>query len=161
MSAVPHLRVVTEDGEVLDECPGCKHREDVVAGLERDIRGWAARYQELKRDKDREARESDLWDDAERLFKLWRRATGRKRCRFSTDRFYLVEPFLRRDGFERCAQAVIGRAFEHYTVQRKNGTTKRFHEWERIFDSRGEFEESANRIPKDWRERLEKWDVAT
>lgn len=161
MEAVPHLRLVnTETGEVVEgeQCPECQHKDDVIAGLERDIRGWAARYRELRRDLEQEARQSDLWPLGERLFVIWQRLTGRRRAKFSYDRFRLVEPFLRKDGFELCAMAIVGRVFDHHTVTRRNGTTKHFYEWERIFKNRGEFEDSANRRPADWQERLAKVD---
>ena len=48
-----HLKVVEFDdnGEVhAPDCPTCAKKNDEIAGLERDIRGWAVRYAELKRE---------------------------------------------------------------------------------------------------------------
>lgn len=158
--APPGQRTIdTATGEVTQECPTCAElaknvarQEAEIAGLQRDIRGWAYRYDQLRRDLEAEAREHDLYDTALDLFAYWREATGRKGCRFSADRFYMVLPYLQKDGVERCQQAIDGRVADHYTAQRKNGSTIHYHEWERIFGKRrSDFEESCNRAPIPYR----------
>lgn len=172
MEAARHLHLIDpESGEVFPqkECPGCAEREILVQKLERRIRGLDLQIDNLKRDHDAEVRASGLWPVGVRLFGIWRGATGQKRCKFSAVRFDLVEPFL--DGFDRrrhqsistevgppthpleqCAAAIIGRVTDHFVTRRSNGTPKHFWEWERIFASRGEWEESMARRPRNWRE---------
>ena len=167
------LRAVPSPGELPEDGPQTfaealyevSRLEDIAQGLERKIRGLILENANLRREAEVQARNSPLWGEAEALFGVWKEATGRKRCRFSVDRFQLVEGFLHSDGYERCAQAIIGRAFDHFENTRKNGSTVHYHEWERIFGGqanstkphRGAFEESANRAPSDWRERLQGW----
>jgi hypothetical protein len=167
MSAQPvqHLHIIDgATGEALDECPGCRARDDVITGLERDIRGWAMRYQDLKRDREKEAREDPRWPDAVRLFRLYCRLTGKggkpRKLTWTVERFWLCEPFLRKHGIGMCERAIVGRVFDHYSAKRKNGSTIRYFEWERIFANAKEFEESANRAPKDFVSELEAEDEA-
>lgn len=142
--------------------------EDTIAGLEHTIRSQGATITKLKRNREAEAKAHVLWPQAERCFVIWRKLTGRTgKTRFRADRFFLIEPFLRggeaddlslepgppANPFEECVAAVVGRAFNHFTDRRPNGTTKHFNEWERIFKNSGEFEDSQARRPKDWRER--------
>ena len=167
LRAVPSPDTIPEDGPQTMGAALAKidHLEDIAQGLERKIRGLILENAGLRREAEVAARNSPLWDEAEALFGVWKRATGRTRCRFSVERFQLVEGFLHADGYETCARAVVGRVFDHFENTRKNGTTVHYHEWERIFGGqanatkphRGAFEESANRAPSDWRQRLEGW----
>src|SRR5690349_2764270 len=105
MEAARHLHLVDEDGVVIeDACPGCAQREDVIKGLERDIRGWAARYAELKRDKLAEAEGSPEWPVAVRLFAYWQETTGHMRSGWTLDRFQLVESFLKNKTYGKTIQ---------------------------------------------------------
>jgi hypothetical protein len=146
-----HIQVVdTRTGEMLEEHPLCKVLEDQIAGLQRDVRGWAARYAELKRDKSQAAKQHPLYPDAEIAFKHWQAACNHKRSQFTADRFWLVQPFLDNPkyGLKIVMQAIEGAAFDAYEVRRKNGSTKRFDEWERIFANTGSIEDYANRAPR-------------
>jgi hypothetical protein len=161
-----HLRVVdTQTGETYDEHPELKAKDDEIRGLQRALAAESRRYENLRRDKDAEAREHQWWEKVQDLFKVWQQLTGHTRCEFDGTRFWLVEPFLRRKkyGYEICVRAVAGRIYDHYSTPRKNGSVKHYWEWERIFKDSGELEESANRAPKGWRDDpvfasvLEKW----
>lgn len=133
-------------------------REDVIAGLQRDIRGWAQRYRELERDRDVEAREHELWPVGESIFRDWRKRCRHPRSVWTTDRFWLIQPFLTNgkygkelsDRIALCRRAVAGAEFDAFEVRRKNGSSKRFDEWERIFESAGKVEEFCNRAPIGW-----------
>lgn len=149
-----HLRVVTEDGELLDGCPACAEHEDTIAGLERTIRSQAGTIARLSRNRRAEAEAHADWPVVEQLFVVWQKLAGKPRCAFDWKRFELAQPFLSKDGYEVCLQAIVGRTFDCYVTKRKNGTSKAFNEWERIFADRGEFEDSANRRPDDWRDRV-------
>jgi hypothetical protein len=206
VSARPELRVIEDpltgfDGELtaenLDLLAGrvqelhaerralqvqLQHSKDTVEGHERTMRSQSATITELTRDRDAEARGSELWPVAERLFAIWLAATGNRnpRSKLTTDRFELVRPFLRgaegdeisydpaagppRNRLEECAAAIVGRVFDHYSVTRPNGSTKHFWEWNRIFgdgrrrSSADNFEDSRDRRPRNWRERLRELD---
>jgi hypothetical protein len=172
MSAQParHLRVVdTDTGEALDEHPEIEALQVIIKGLERDVRTWIKRYDELKRDKEAEAREDNLWPVAVRIFQAWQKSTaqvrreaGEKRSAtmrensvFDAERFFLVRPYLKNKnhGPEYVLRAVAGIAFDHWAPRRANGSRKRYDEWERVFKNVGEFEERAASAPRDWRER--------
>jgi hypothetical protein len=138
--------------------------EDEIAGLQRDVRGWAARHAELKRDKDAEAEESPVWPAALRVFKYWRTACKHPRSEFTLDRFEMIRPHLEKlaapgkdrstDAAERlahaeavCKLAVDGIAFDPYISVRKNGTKKRNDGWHLCFGTRDQFENRCNAAP--------------
>jgi hypothetical protein len=152
-----HLYVIDADThEKLDEHPEIEALQVVIKGLERDVRTWIKRYDELKRDKEQEAREDALWPQAVRVFQAWQAATGHQRSVFNADRFFLIQPFLKNTkqyGPEICLRAVAGIAYDCFSVKRKNGSVRKFDEWERCFKDARELEERANAAPRDWRER--------
>lgn len=162
---VRHLRVVEHDehGQVIEPgCPECLRRIDTIAGLERDIRGWTVRHEQLKRDRIAEAEEHPCWEAGIWLFKYWQRHCNHPRSRWAADRFWLVQPFLelKRWGptlkarVGRCCLAVDGAEFDAWTVQRKNGAVKRFDEFDRIFATTGSYEEFQKRAPDSAKERF-------
>ena len=164
------LQLVSEtSGEYLDfdalraEVQGL---QDKLKGAERDLNGWRVRYQELKRDREKDARADALWPQGTELFRLYCRLTGKegkpRKLTWSAERFELVRPLLAKHGTELCVRAIVGRVADHFTSQRANGSTIHYHEWERIFGSKGQgqtcasnYEESANRAPTDWKARAE------
>jgi hypothetical protein len=137
--------------------------EDEVAGLQRDVRGWAARYGDLKRNKDAEAEKSEVWPAAVRVFEYWRVKTGRsKRTIFTLDRFELVRPWLEKLGNPKaspdvrlteaealCKLAVDGIAFDHYVEQAKNGTQRHHTGFHLIFKEADQFEKRCNSAPRE------------
>lgn len=157
MSAQParHLRVVDETGQVLDEHPEIADLQGVVKGLESDVRKWITKYNDLLRDKEAEAQASQHWPLAVIIFKTWRKATGHKRSGFTADRFFLIEPFLKKSkvyGPTMCLRSVAGIAYDHYSSTRRNGSIQHFDEWERCFRDAGQIERFANAAPSGWRE---------
>jgi hypothetical protein len=160
MSA-PNLKLVinAETGEVVEpDCPECRRHLDEISGLERDLRGWAVRYAQLKRDKDTDAREHPMWPVGERIFREWRSVCRHPRSPWTPDRFWVIEPFLTNAKYGQeveqrvalCRRAVAGAAFDAFEVKRKNGTVKRFDEWARVFKDSSNFEDFCNRAPKGW-----------
>lgn len=180
--ARPALSLVdTETGELPDDAPSyaealgiVAEQEDTIAGLESEIRSLAAKLTRARRNREMEAKGHDLWPVAERLFDIWKHATGNRnsRSKLTADRFEMVYPFLDgaetdvitfepgppRNALEDCAAAIIGRTTYPFTTTRENGTTKKFHEWNRIFKSADEKDDSAARRPKNWRELLRAYD---
>jgi hypothetical protein len=164
---VPLIVVNPETGERMGMLADHTQRlEDEIAGLQRDIRGWAARYGDLRRDKDAEAKESPVWPAAVRVFEYWRRQTGKtKRTVFTLDRFELVRPWLEKLGDPKaepakrleeaealCKLAVDGIAFDHYVEKAKNGTDRHHVGFHLIFKEADQFEKRCNSAP---RERLD------
>lgn len=123
--------------------------EDVIAGLQRDIRSWSMRYADLKRDRDISAKTHPRYEDAKLAFKHWQHACNHKRSPFTSDRFFAVLPFLENPkyGLKLVNRAIDGAAFDAFEVRRRNGSMKRFDEWERIFKNAGNFEEFCNKAP--------------
>lgn len=171
MSADPqrHLQVVvdTGTGEILhsvdgeNACPQCAEHLETIAALETEKRGWRTRYQNLKRDKDAEARNHKLFPQAQEVFDYWRKATSKRvgadgekiprRSKFTPARFRQVEPFLREYGVEACLLAIDGAAFDPYITQHKNGTKNVHDDFGLIFrESEPEkFERFCNKAPLD------------
>jgi len=144
------MLVHPETGELVEPpaCPDCKEKEDVIAGLQRDIRGWSARYAELCRDLNADARTHPEWDTVTRIVGKWRRACRHPKSQMTADRFWLILPFLERHGEDLIDRAIAGAAFDPMTKPRKNGSVQRFDSLELIFRSEGHFESMVNRAPR-------------
>lgn len=134
-------------GEVVEGCRTCAEYLDQIAGLERDLRAWRARYADAVRDREREAREHPVYPHMEAIFAYWRNATGHTRSKYTAERFWLALPFLEKYGFERVLAAIDGAGFDPYITTRKNGTKKHHNGWELIFRSEDKFEEFERRVP--------------
>jgi len=151
---------VSEDGRyiLVDAATGqeiertdvtCGQLEDQITGLQRDVRAWSMRYGELKRDKDIAAKHHPLYGDGELAFRHWKAACNHKRSPFTSDRFWLVLPFLenKKYGLKLVLRAIEGAEHDAFEVTRRNGSIRRFDEWERIFKNAGSFEEFCNKAP--------------
>lgn len=147
--ARPVLRVVDENGELHDDCPGCAALADQLKGAERDINAWRLRYADLVRDAEAEAKADPLWDDCRALFDHWRETCRHPRARFTLDRFNLLRPWLKRYGPDDCRRAVDGAAFDAFETKRKNGSVKRHDGLGLIFRDAEHFEDFANRAPRE------------
>lgn len=163
------LRLVDADGVVQEETHAdlltrlneeIGRLEDQLAGAEREVRAWRARYADAMRDKEQEARKHPLWPKAEDLFGEWQRLTGHTRSKWTPDRFEKVRPYLKSDGYDLCLLAIHGAAFDPYTKARANGSMKRFDDWALIWRDRDKFEEFCSRAPvealREYREKQQK-----
>lgn len=165
----PLIVVNTATGQQLGTLDDhAQHFKDQIDGLERDIRGWRTRFANLKRDKDVEAREHELWPEAIKLFALWKKECKHGRSAFTQDRFWLALPFLgpqpeallaaaRRLGLDEAAEpygpvicklAIEGAAYDPYVTTRRNGSKQRHDGWDLIFRGAAKVEEFACRAPK-------------
>jgi hypothetical protein len=164
----PNLRVVTDTGELLDEHPEVIRLQDEIKGLQRALASESRALEQLRRDKAAEAAAHQLWPKALDVYRCWQALTNHPRATWpgrGGDRFWAIEPFLvkKEYGLEVCLRAVVGIAYDHYSVKRRNGSWRRFNEWERVFKDTASFEERANAAPKMWRELpevvavLERW----
>jgi hypothetical protein len=131
-----HIQIIdTRTGEVLEKHPEVQMLEDQVAGLQRDVRGWASRYALLKRDKDLAARNHELYPDTELAFNEWKLKCNHKNSPFTADRFWVALPFMENPkyGLKMVLRAIEGMAYDAYSVERRNGSPKVFNEWWRLF----------------------------
>lgn len=156
-----------------------KRLTDELNGAEKDIRAWRVRYADLERDKERDAKASPLWPVCERVFVVWRDATGRdkKRTKFRLDRFELIRRFLKDLGedeipevsydretgppqnlLEECFAAVLGLAYDCFEDTNKNGKPVRYNDLKHAFGDSKLFEAKREKRPRDWRARLRKLD---
>lgn len=164
----PHLRAVVEGetdrrvfriidpdtGEHEDHvggCPECRANDDYIAGLHRDVKAEHLRYENLKRDKEREAKESPYWPFVHRLFKYWLKACGKSsRYQFKTDRFDLALEHVRHDPLL-CVQGIAGAAFDPwYPPPGKNGKSRPQNGWHHIFKNSERLQDFADRVPEGW-----------
>lgn len=161
MSAQPKPSLVlidSEDGTIKAPCQRCPELEreiqgleDVITGLQRDIRGWSARHEELKRDKAQAAKHHEHYSEIEIVFKEWKRLCRHPRSPFTADRFWLALPYFENPkyGMKMMIRAVEGAAYDPFEPTRKNGTKKRLDEWSRIFKDADTFEDFCNRAPRE------------
>jgi hypothetical protein len=149
MSAVRHLRIIDENGEIPQDAPNVQILIDEIAGLNTDIRAWRTRYAKLKREEEQRAEESPLWLAAEELFALWKRVCKHPRSQFGADRFLMVESILGQYGKDMCEKAILGAAYQPYETTRRNGSVKRHDDWGLIFKNRDKTEEFVNRAPRE------------
>jgi hypothetical protein len=168
MSAQPQPSLVlidSENGEIKAPCQRCpeldkevrylteenQRLEDAINGLQRDIRGWTHRFNELKRDKVQGAKHHEHYSEVEIAFREWQRLCNHPRSPYTADRFWIALPFYENPkyGLKLMIRAVKGAAYDAFEVERKNGSKKRFDEWERIFKDAGSFEDFCNRAPRE------------
>lgn len=149
----PHLRVVDEQGVARDLDAYVRELEDHISGLQRDIKAEHMRYENLKRDLAREAREHELFPLAQRCFCYWKRMCSHPRSAFTPERFWAVQPFLSDPeyGLEPVLRAIAGARHDPYETKRKNGSTKVHNGWGLIFRDADRFEEFRERAPSGWK----------
>ncbi len=145
----PTLHVVdTATGELrAPDCEQCRVLADQLAGAEKEVRRLRAENQALLRDVEADAREHPLWSEARALFDYWRGRCHRGKARFDAKRFYLVLPFIEKDGVPMCRRAIDGAAYDCFTTRRRNGAVKHHDGWELIFRDRGHFDDFCERAP--------------
>lgn len=151
------LIVSGSTGEVLGSgCEHCQDKDDEIKGLNRDLRGWMIRHENLKRDKEAEARADGMWQTAQRLFEHWKRKTGHTRSPFTATRFYECVPYLRdpKYGPEKVERAIVGLVHDPWVTVRRNGTRNNHDGWDRLFKSSDAFEEWNRCAPLDWKSEL-------
>lgn len=145
----PHLHVVnTDTGEVHEGCPSCDALKDQLAGANKDIAAWRARYAMLKREKDAQARDHEHWPAIQALFDEWRVECNHPRSKFTPDDFWLCLPFFEEHGAHLCRLAVLGAKFDAFKTRRRNGSVKRHDDWTLVFKNRQKFEDFCNRAPR-------------
>lgn len=143
----PLLRVVDEQGEVHDGCPGCDEAERTLVQYEKDLRILKAKITKLERDTEVDARKDPLWDEGEGVFQWFALACNHEGQRFEAEEFYLIKPHLKRVGPIGCLQAICGAAYDPGTKELKNGRLKRYDDFGLIFRSKEKLESFQERVP--------------
>lgn len=141
------LRLVdVETGEITEHgCPHCAESAAQIAGLETEVRAWRSRYAKLDRDRKLEAENHTLWGLAIALFNEWRMATGHDRSAWTSDRFWICQPYLEREKFTACRFAVWGIAAHPNRKQITPDYYEVYDSFELVFRSQDTFERYANR----------------
>ncbi len=146
------------EGEVCDEClPILVALQDEVAGLQQTIRSQGGLLGKYARENDDDLRRHAEWERGRRLFKVWQRATGKTRSRWSINRFKAAKPFLETYEDELILRAIEGIAYDPMVASepRKNGTGRDvFNDWETLFKSDAAFERYCNKAPRTWKDDL-------
>ena len=144
------------DGEICSDCqPLLTRLADENAGLQETIRRQAAALGKARReDPDKKLREHAEWDRARRLFRVWQRATGHVRSKWTTQRFKQCLPYLSEYEDETILRAIEGIAYDPFSTTRANGTKQRHDRWDLLFKTSDSLEEFANRAPVEWRNNL-------
>jgi hypothetical protein len=133
-------------------CPNCEAAHRDVESLEVELRLKRRKITELEADHVRRAEDHELWGPARELYAHFTIVCDKRRSPWTSDRFWQVEPFLRRKqyGFEMCRRAIDGAATQSWVTERTNGTFKRHCDWAKIFESADSIEEYCNRAPRGW-----------
>lgn len=147
MGQPARLRVVDEHGELHDlgECATCRE-------WQRKYQGVLLQLAQLRADKEAEAQAHQLWPQALKLFEWWRWRTNRDgRSRWTADRFWIVEPFLRREGYRDCWDALRGLTSSAYHMKLGRYADRegaKYDEFERPFKDQRTFERFREMIPR-------------
>jgi hypothetical protein len=137
-------------GEVHNECPACAETQATLKELTRKYHGALAQIGRMRADKEAEARQHELWPLAVNLFRLWQQEGDHPRARFTPERFWLLEPYLRREGYEDCVCAVRGCLASDFHTKRGRYATRdgtRHDALELIFRDQAHFERFRDMAP--------------
>lgn len=141
-------------GEICDDCrPLFERLHDRNVGLEVTLRSQAGIIGRNKREDD-DLSSHVFWDRAQRLFKVWQRATGHTKSRWSKARFRECVETLETYEDEVILRAIEGLAFDPWITRRKNGTEQRHDGWHLLWKESTSIEEYANKAPMEWRGNL-------
>jgi hypothetical protein len=147
-------------GEICEDClPLLAALRDENAGLQETIRRQAGALGKARRlDPDKKLREHAEWDRAQRLFKIWRHATGHTRSRFTILRFKQALPFLQEYEDEILVRAILGLAYNPAKSKPdEDGVREKYDWWQTLFNEEksDNIERYANKAPRNWGDTLE------
>lgn len=147
-STPPVLRLVTDDGEIID-AESVQLLRDQIAGLEAENRSWHYKYAQLARDREAEALEDPLWPKAMEIFDRWRAVCNHRGAQWTHDRFEMVKPYLKsHPPIAIHFAAVEGIHLDHAVKTRANGSTKHHDDWHILYRDTDRFEEAINSAPR-------------
>lgn len=118
--------------------------------LIRKFKGQSRELGELRRDRDREAREHEAWPTLVKLHKYWRQQTGHTRVTFTPASFWVALPQLKNWGLGNLAAGVAGIAHDPNRRQLKNGKWETYDDWETLMRNQGNVRRYIGRRPEGW-----------
>jgi len=145
-----HLRIIDEQGEILDQCPECNGKDHELRELQRKMKGMARELGELRAERNREALEHKAWPFLVRLFQLWQQECKHPRSRWSPTRFWAALHLFDTWGPANFAAAIAGIAYQPNARQLKNGKWEIYDSWELLTRDNGTFERYMKRRPRGW-----------
>ncbi len=139
------LRVVDDQGQVHDSCPGCVKLEHEITVLQKKMRGMARELGEALADRQAEAEADELWPLALRVFRYHQALCRHPRAQWTAERFAMLRKVLASpDGLEGALRAIAGCWGDAW--RRERGLTM----FEDIFESRKKFERCLAACPNSW-----------
>ena len=148
--AEPSLRLVdTASGELTDPTTVIVGLEEVIAGLERDLRAKRTTITKLENALTDKAEAHALYPQAEIVFAHWKRACNHPRSLLGEKRREAILSRLK-EGYtvEQLCKAVDGLAYDPNQKPRKNGSMERYDDLEIAMRSDQNVERYANRAPR-------------
>lgn len=147
-------------GEQLDDEAAEKMVEELieveVKGLRRSLRAETFRLEQLRKKINDDVKEEPEYAPVKEIFDFWRHATGRKRSKFTPDRFWLILPYYKRFGQRVCRLAIAGAAYDCFEPVNKNGLKEPKNRIDDIFKNTDRFEAFARKAPRQEIERYMK-----
>lgn len=133
--------------------PEFQRLQDELVGALSTLRSQNARIGKLTRE-EKDVKQHDQWNRCERLFRVWRRATGHTRSRLTPARFRAALPFLEIHEDEMICRGIEGIAYDPWIRPNKNGLRERVDGWGDLFKDDETFERFVNKAPIKWRDSL-------
>ena len=149
------VRIDPESGEIVRECPNCAELEGALSVTERKLRAAYSQISKLEQaaEPEKHAKKHPLYVEIEAVHTWWRLATGHFGVSFTAEDFDQALPRWKENskrGANPCIpalKAVVGAAFDPNTTTRRNGSEKRYDDWELIFRNQTKFREMQKRAP--------------
>src|SRR5437870_5016340 len=145
-----HLRVVDEQGELHEDCPGCIERQHALDELARKYQGALSQIGRLRADKDAEARAHEAWPSLLALFRYWGELTGHTRVAWTSEHFWCALPMLKVWGGGNLAAAIAGIAHDPNRKRRANGSWEVYDDWQTCLRNSGNVRRYIGRRPQGW-----------
>ena len=135
------------------DCPHCEiqaaHFEEIIKGLEKDLRTKRAQIIRLTKQKEDELRLDPLYVQAQALHHLHQVATGKRRKLDAND-LANVYSCLRNSSFETCCYAIAGSCFDPYVSRQRNGRQKRHNGFSLVFRNLDKLYGFVDKAPAHW-----------
>lgn len=145
--------VDVDSGEMVDTCPTCAERDELIGKLQHRERSMLSTISKLEGQTEKKAKGHKLWDEIQAVHEWWRLATGHFGIKFTAEEFQQALPRWKEHGRGKAnpciaaLKAVAGAAFDPNTKRMKNGRIQRFDSWEIIHRSPEKFESFQERAP--------------
>ena len=141
----PKLKLVdTKTGQVLDRCPGCAAKEELLDTAGTKISNLKGRISKLLQ---KAEEHHDAFPSFKKCHDYWRERCKHPRTTYQIEDFQLWLPHFEAYDLDTCLRAIDGAAYDCRTGTRKNGSTVYYNDWELIHRNGAKFREFVNRAP--------------